>query len=586
MTFASRRSFVSSFVAIALGATAQASSPLPTVTGRFIMSFFACTPGSCLPTQDTIYLAQSNDGVNWSLVPGYPTQNGSVPTPVRRGDTLYVYYVNPIGSTVSVQKFHYSSGTWDAPVQITLNDPIGYGSLVDPTAIIDANGKINLAYTSALANVNYEAGGCPPGQTTCVQHFRLATEDSASDGTSFTSSGPDLVSVPLGGAGQPDHAADPSLFQAGTQFVLTLSLATLSGNSPNSVVTLYTAPSLSGPYTLSSTLPNGVLIPNPAGVGSGYFNNQLQQYWTYVQAAGGLGPLTVISRAVKTSLSQQIQISDLTQVMSSTSLGIGSNISLQHPHIAPLVAIAAQAHDYNADGFSDIAWRDSSGNTAVWLMTGAQVLSAAGFGTVPLTWTLVGQRDFDGDGKADLLWRNTSGDTVIWFMNGTSLASASSIGNIPSSWTVVATGDFNGDGYGDILWQDNAGNLAVWLMKGATVTSAGGLGNVPSIWSIVGAGDFNRDGKTDLLWRDTGGNTAIWLMNGAIAQSTAGYGAIPLSWLVAATGDYNGDGDSDLLWRDSSGNTAIWFMNGTTIASTGNLGTIPTAWTVQSTNAE
>jgi hypothetical protein len=45
--------------------------------------------------------------------------------------------------------------------------------------------------------------------------------------------------------------------------------------------------------------------------------------------------------------------------------------------------------------------------------------------------------DFNGDGKSDLLWRDTGGDTAIWFMNGLSVASSGSIGNIPTAtWSL------------------------------------------------------------------------------------------------------------------------------------------------------
>jgi phospholipase C len=295
--------------------------------------------------------------------------------------------------------------------------------------------------------------------------------------------------------------------------------------------------------------------------------------------------------------------------------------------------LLVDTHDFNGDGKSDIAWRDTSGNTAIWLMNGATVLSSGLIGTVPATWSIVGQRDFNGDGKADLLWRDTSGNTSIWFMNGTQIASSAAIGNVPTSWAVVGTGDFNGDGDGDLLWRDSSGNLAVWLMNGATVTSSAGLGNLPTTWAVVGTGDFNGDGKTDILWRDnlgntamwfmngttvisaanvgnvpnwsvvgtgdfngdgvadiawqdTLGNTAIWLMNGAAVVSSGSLGLVPPTTTLALTGDFNGDGMSDLLWRDTLGNTAIWFMNGITVASTGAVGNIPTTWTVQSVNAE
>ena len=300
--------------------------------------------------------------------------------------------------------------------------------------------------------------------------------------------------------------------------------------------------------------------------------------------------------------------------------------------IAPESAVA---HDFNGDGFSDIAWSDGNGDVAFWLMNGATVLSSGGVGGIPPAWKIVGQRDFNGDGTTDLLWRDTSGDNAMWFMKGAAVSSAAGVGNVPASWTVICvadfnsdgigdllwqnangdlavwlmngavamsaaglgnvppavwkvagTGDFDGDGFADILWQDNLGNTAIWFMNGMTVTSSAGLGNIPTNWAIVGTGDFNGDGKTDIVWRDTAGDTSLWLMNGAAVLSAGGLGTVPTTWSIALVGDYDGDGMSDLLWRDSLGNTAIWFMNGMSIASTGGLGNIPTNWIVQSVNAE
>jgi hypothetical protein len=37
-----------------------------------------------------------------------------------------------------------------------------------------------------------------------------------------------------------------------------------------------------------------------------------------------------------------------------------------------------KSHDFNGDGKSDVAWRDTSGNAALWLMNGAQVLQSGG----------------------------------------------------------------------------------------------------------------------------------------------------------------------------------------------------------------
>jgi FG-GAP-like repeat len=244
---------------------------------------------------------------------------------------------------------------------------------------------------------------------------------------------------------------------------------------------------------------------------------------------------------------------------------------------------SAVTHDFDGSGFSDIAWRDTGGNTAVWLMNGAQITSSGGFGAVPTTWQIVGQRDFDGDGNADWLWRDGNGNTAIWFLNGLHVASTAGLGNVPTAWSVAGTGDFNGDGKGDILWRDTSGNVAIWLMNGGQVSSAVFVANVPTTWSIAGVGDFDGDGRSDILWRDNTGNTAIWFMNGGQISSSGGLGVVPTSWSVAGTGDFDGDGKSDILWRDTSGNTAIWFMNGLQLASTAGLGNIPTSWAIQAT---
>jgi hypothetical protein len=238
------------------------------------------------------------------------------------------------------------------------------------------------------------------------------------------------------------------------------------------------------------------------------------------------------------------------------------------------------AHNFNGDPFSDIVWRDTSGNTAVWLMSGALVASSGNVGNVPAVWSIVGQRDFDGDGKHDLVWRDSSGNTAIWFMNGTQVASSASIGVVPTTWSIVGTGDFNGDGKGDILWRDSSGNTAIWFMNGATVASSATIGVVPTTWSIVGAGDFNGDGTSDILWRDSSGNTAIWIMIGSQVALSGSIGVVPTTWSIVGTGDFNGDGKSDLLWRDSSGNTAIWFMNGLQVSFSASIGNVPTSWSV------
>ena len=55
---------------------------------------------------------------------------------------------------------------------------------------------------------------------------------------------------------------------------------------------------------------------------------------------------------------------------------------------------------------------------------------------VPAPWSVIGTGDFNGDGMSDLLWRDTGGNTAVWFMNGTSILSTASVGTISTDWTV------------------------------------------------------------------------------------------------------------------------------------------------------
>jgi hypothetical protein len=244
--------------------------------------------------------------------------------------------------------------------------------------------------------------------------------------------------------------------------------------------------------------------------------------------------------------------------------------------------------DFNGDSNADFLWRDSAGNLAIWEMNGTQISNAVGLG--PVTgWSGIGVGDFNGDGMSDLLWTDGSGNYAIWEMNGTTVLNpnADYVGFVGSPWSVVGTGDFNGDGMSDILWTDGSGNYAIWEMNGTQLKNpnATAVGNVSAPWSVIRIGDFNGDGMSDLLWTDRSGNYVIWEMNGTtvINPSATYVGQVANPWSVIGTGDYNGDSKSDILWTDNSGNYAIWEMNGTTVlnpSATG-VGHVATNWAVQ-----
>ena len=245
--------------------------------------------------------------------------------------------------------------------------------------------------------------------------------------------------------------------------------------------------------------------------------------------------------------------------------------------------------DFNGDAVTDLLWRNAS-TGQVYLQPFASNGMPNG-GAVVYTepnaaWKIVATPDFDGDGKADLLWwNNVTGQVYGMQMNGTSIVAQGLFYTEPNvHWSIVAVGDFAGSGKrNQLLWRnDQTGQ--VYLM---TVTLSGGvftqtgqiIYNEPNTaWKIVAAGDFNGDGRTDILYRnDVTGQVYMMLMNGAaIAGAGMAYTEANLSWKIVAVGDYNGDGKSDILYRNfTTGQVYLLQMNGLAVSSAGFVYTEP-----------
>jgi cysteine-rich repeat protein len=217
------------------------------------------------------------------------------------------------------------------------------------------------------------------------------------------------------------------------------------------------------------------------------------------------------------------------------------------------------ASDYNADGKSDILWRnDASGADVIWLSANAAT-SQSTTGVTSLAWKVVGKGDFNGDGKADIVWRNGSnGADAIW-LSGNSATSMAVTGVTSQAWQIVGVGDFDHDGKADLLWRDGTGGgNAIWR-SGNSATRIATTAVTNTAWKVVGVGDFNGDGKADIFWRNTSnGSNAVWL-SGNAATSVATTGVTDQHWGVVGVGDFDGDGKADVLWRDDqNGSNAIW----------------------------
>ena len=241
--------------------------------------------------------------------------------------------------------------------------------------------------------------------------------------------------------------------------------------------------------------------------------------------------------------------------------------------------------DLDGDSRSDLLWRNSTtGDSAVWLMDGATVASAALLPNLAAPWAVAGVGDFDGDSRKDLLWRDpTTGQNALWFMDGASVPATALVTPVASPWAVAATGDLDGDGHEDVVWRDpTTGQDAAWLMQGFFVAEAALLGTVPSPWSLAGAGDLDGDGRSDLVWRNGAtGENAAWFMDGTTLLSGALLSPVDGSWAVAGLGDLDGDGKADLVWRDAgAGRSAAWLMDGAAVSSAGLLPAVGSPWTL------
>lgn len=257
--------------------------------------------------------------------------------------------------------------------------------------------------------------------------------------------------------------------------------------------------------------------------------------------------------------------------------------------------------DFNADGATDLLWRDESAN--VWIqffdrnqqyVHSGRSLRDVAFplewaaaqlsGSMPHTTQLAGIGDLNADGRADVLWRKENGQLVLWFAgeagNSTLVnrnndldVDENGIGRqievpVPLEWQVKGIGDFNGDGFDDILWQHTGSAVSIWYMeRGVHVGEAYAGGTDPANeWVIQGIGDFNGDKHDDILWRHTAGGLAVWgwgLYDNGWRPSWQNTGAITgQEWQVKTVADFSGDGNADILWRHrDSGAVVIWKMN-------------------------
>jgi hypothetical protein len=111
------------------------------------------------------------------------------------------------------------------------------------------------------------------------------------------------------------------------------------------------------------------------------------------------------------------------------------------------------------------------------------------------------RNDFDADGKSDILFRQNSGVLWVTEMNGLAFKAGDSPGTYDDSENIAGTGDFDGDLKADILARFHDNSLFVTLMDGTTFKDGDSPGAFSPAAEIKGIGDFDGDARDDILSR-------------------------------------------------------------------------------------
>lgn len=257
---------------------------------KYLMAFHSCSVADCMnPRNHVVQLAQSNDGVTWTLVPGWTSYAGSVPDVIRRGDVLYVY------STSGLRRMNVATGAVSPDLKVKLSG--AKSGFVDPSLTQLPDGRLLLFFLPGQQGM--DPAGCG-SEASCVREIYSAVEVADSAGTEFIVNPKPLVSATLTGQ---TTFSDPDIFWNGSQWVLYVS------RGPS--IDAYTSNSLDGPFTLSERVSQNI-----GGVGAGIVIDG--RVVTYVNKGDDIGRATSATGAAS--------ISSFTPTLTPSIVGSGTTL--------------------------------------------------------------------------------------------------------------------------------------------------------------------------------------------------------------------------------------------------------------------
>ena len=97
--------------------------------------------------------------------------------------------------------------------------------------------------------------------------------------------------------------------------------------------------------------------------------------------------------------------------------------------------------------------------------------------------------DFNHDLYSDILWRNSQGDVAVWSIRDNALVTGLFLERAPANEHIVSSGDLNGDLTSDIVWRNtDTGNIHYWLVNNTAITFRGDIYNPGTEWTAIDRG--------------------------------------------------------------------------------------------------
>lgn len=155
--------------------TASSCDTSAITTYNYLMAFHACPSDCSNPANHTIYLAGSDDGISWTLVPDFTPISGSVPDLVYYNNFLYIFHTEDTGWAKLNSCFETV-----AEETISLISDEDSGGYVDPSPIVSGDDLV-LFYLPGV--IGQDPAGC--ASYPCTKEIHSAA-DPSSDLTEFT----------------------------------------------------------------------------------------------------------------------------------------------------------------------------------------------------------------------------------------------------------------------------------------------------------------------------------------------------------------------------------------------------------------